>query len=223
MSGVTVHSEEARRLIDRMARGVAGDGLLAGVYEAGLLYVRDLVDEDFRDGGRRHGGWKPPSPLTRILRTAGTTRVTGMSDAGDIPAQPLRDTRMLQMSMTSKGAEGALWEVTGRSALLGSSLARAEFMNEGGSKPFRFTTELQRNFDRHVRRKVGGKWNREYFVLRNWLKKVEREGRSFEVAARPIAPDEGYPMTQAEMERLRVTMDRELQTTIDRLDRPGGA
>ena len=173
--------------------------------EIGLVAMADVQrDFDARSRGQAAQGvsWRPISPITALFRRRG--RWGKMENAGHLRQRALwmpimRDTGKLFASISPLGP-GSVFTVQPLSVTVGTNDRRAERLHAGGSSTFAFTGDKQKRFDANVRKVLPGhkpdftpkgnvshakkNWNRWYFVMRNWLRKIS--GTSFTVPARPI-------------------------------------
>jgi phage gpG-like protein len=200
-------SDEAKRDLKRIREAATpGSAQQQAIYRGwgmlALTKIKAWWDQNVKGGG----AWKPLSPLTMLLRRQGGSRK--MRDWNDAmaasqQAEILRDTRILETSITTGRGKGGVFELLRNGVAVGTNLNYARIHHEGGTSYFQFNDEAKARFQRNVLKVLPGRkpvrtptgrksrahanWNPFYFILWNALQK--RASDAMTIPRRPLLPE----------------------------------
>ena len=203
-----VGGETVNRALERREQALAGRSALArrAWKRVGMLAL-SAVDSDFKvlSTGRALRGtqWRKPSFVTALLRAKGpkTQKMTTMADVERRrETLPILVDKGLLRNSFAPAARGSVCAVRATSVEVGTALKKAGPLATGGRVTFHYTAATERRLMGNVRRVLPGpkpsrtsgrrrsrakkNWNRDYFIMRACLKKMD--GKSYKVPARPL-------------------------------------
>lgn len=199
-----VSDSEVRVMLSDVER-MTENGALKVMYGSLAIGATRTLQQQFRDQGRRSGGW-PRSWWGAIVTRAkgGGGKMTTFDDVKRRKADALMDTgAALNSVIPAKTPDAVI--VTNRFGEAGTSLKYLRVHQIGGRAKWVMTPDKWKHFEKNVKKSLPGKpgktpkgrdsrakknWNRDYYIMKAVLKR--QDGKELSVRKRPILPFD-YP------------------------------